>query len=566
MNGEKTSMGELLYKQFVEETFNDDGTIKKVVVNVPENFNYSYDVIDVLAKKCPSKRAIQWVNDEGREKRITFGELAGESKRVAAYLSSLGIRKGDAVLLILKRHYQFWYTVLALHRIGAVGVPATNQLMKKDIVYRLEKAHIKAVVCTAEGEISDAVDAAAADTGGLDVKLIVNGEKDGWGSFDSEYVKFPAVYDRPTGALANTKDDVMLMYFTSGTSGYPKVCMLPHSYPLGHIVTARYWHNINSSDEGLHLTLAETGWGKSIWGKLYGQFLCEAAVFVYDFNRFQPTDVLRMIEKYRITTLCAPPTIFRFLIREDLSKYDFSSLEYVTTAGEAINPEVFKKFLSATGLKLMEAYGQTETTLTVGNFVGTTPREGSMGKPSPQYDVDIVDDDGNSVAPGVAGEIVIRTDKFKPVGLFSGYFKDEEKTRAVYNNNVYHTNDLAWRDEDGYYYYVSRKDDVIKSSGYRIGPFEIESVLMEHPAVVECAVTGVPDPVRGQVVKATIVLSEGYRDRDAEEMKKEIQDFVKRTTAPYKYPRVIDFVSELPKTISGKIKRNTIRGEREDAE
>ena len=556
-------MSELMYKRFVDETFRADGTIDRLTVNVPDNFNFSYDVIDVLAKERPDKRAIQWVNDEGAEKCITFKDLSDNSKRAAAYLASLGIGKGDAVLLILKRHYQFWYVILALHRLGAVGVPATNQLMKKDIVYRLEKAHIKAVVCTAEGDIAQAVDDAAQECGGVDVKLIVNGDRDGWRSFDREYETYPAEFARPTGALANTKDDIMLMYFTSGTSGYPKVCMMAYSYPLGHIVTARYWHNVNTTDAGLHLTLAETGWAKSIWGKLYGQFLCESAVFVYDFNRFHPTDVLHMIEKYRITTLCAPPTIFRFLIQEDLSQYDFSSLEYVTTAGEAINPEVFNKFLDATGLKLMEAYGQTETTLTVGNFVGTVPREGSMGKPSPQYDVDIVDDAGNSVAPGVTGEIVIRTDKIKPVGLFAGYFEDAEKTRAVYSDNVYHTNDLAWRDEDGYYYYVSRKDDVIKSSGYRIGPFEIESVLMEHPAVLECAVTGVPDPVRGQVGKATIVLSEAYRGREAAALKKEIQEFVKHTTAPYKYPRVVDFVTELPKTISGKIKRNTIRGEQD---
>lgn len=543
-----------LYKKFVEEKYDQNGVIESLKINVPEEFNFAYDIVDVLAKAEPQRRAMLWCNDKGEEKTFTFGDMSEYSNRTANYFKSLGINKGDKVVLILKRHYQFWFSILALHKIGAIAIPATNQLTKKDLIYRFNKANVKAIICTADGEISDHVETALPESPSVAIKIIVNGKKSGWNCFDEDIIRFSDSFERPTGELATKNDDIMLMYFTSGTSGNPKCACMNYTYPLGHIVTARFWHNVYP--DGLHLTVAETGWAKSVWGKLYGQWICEAGIFVYDHDRFEAHNLLKMIEKHKVTTFCAPPTIYRFLIKADLSEYDLSSLRYATTAGEAVNPEVYNKFLSLTGLRLMEAYGQTELIVTVGNFVGMTPKPGSMGKPSPALNVDVVDDNLNSVAPGVVGEIVVRTD-VKPVGIFAGYYEDEEKTKEAWNNNVYHTGDMAWKDEDGYLWYVSRKDDLIKSSGYRISPFEIESVLMEHSAVLECAVTAVSDPLRGQAVKATIVLTKQYKP--TEELKKELQDYVKHTTAPYKYPRVIEFVTELPKTISGKIKRVDIR-------
>ena len=453
---------------------------------------------------------------------------------------------------MLKRHYQFWPAMVALHKLGAVAIPATNQLKVHDFVYRYNAAGVSAILCTADGDTADLAETAAAECPQVTTKILVGGSKEGWHDLDAEYSLFTRHLERP--ADAGCGDDIALMFFTSGTTGNPKMAAHKHTYALGHYVTAKYWHCCERN--GLHLTISDTGWGKSLWGKLYGQWLCEGAVFVYDFDRFDENDILPMFAKYNITTFCAPPTMLRMLIRGDLSKYDLSSIHHMTTAGEALNPEVFKKFKEATGLEIMEGFGQTETTLTIANLAGTTPKLGSMGKASPQYDIDIVDPDGNSVAPGEVGEIVIHTNKNVPCGLYKEYYLDEEKTNEAWYDGMYHTGDTAWRDEDGYIFYVSRIDDVIKSSGYRIGPFEIESVIMELPYVVECGVSAVPDPVRGQVVKASIVLTKGTEG--TEELKKEIQKYVKENTAPYKYPRVVVFRDSLPKTISGKIQRNKL--------
>lgn len=543
-----------LYKKYVTESFDKNGIIKKVDIKLPESFNFAFDIVDEIAKYEPDRRAMLWCNDKGEEITFTFGDISRYSSMTANYFKDIGIRKGDKVVLILKRHYQFWFSILALHKIGAIAIPATNQLTKNDLVYRFNKASVKAVICTTDGEVTQHVNDSLPESPTVEIKISVNAACDGWLNFDEDIKKYSDVFERPTGDEATKADDVMLMYFTSGTSGNPKCACLSFSYPFGHYVTAKYWHNVDP--DGLHLTVAETGWAKSVWGKLYGQWICEAGVFVFDQDRFQPHDMLKMLSEHHVTTFCAPPTIYRFLIKADLSEYDLSSLKYATTAGEAVNPEVYNKFLSLTGLKLMEAYGQTEMVVAVANYVGSTPKPGSMGKPSPALDVDIVDDNSNSVAPGIVGEIVLRTDEV-PVGLFKGYYDDAAKTQETWHDNIYHTGDMAWRDEDGYFYYVSRKDDLIKSSGYRISPFEIESVLMEHSAVMECAVTGVPDSLRGQLVKATVILTKQYEP--TEELKKELQNFVKTNTAPYKYPRIIEFVQELPKTISGKIKRVDIR-------
>lgn len=456
-------------------------------------------------------------------------------------------------MIILKRHYQFWFIILALHKIGAIGIPGTNLLTGKDLEYRFEMASVKHVISTAYGEVTDHVEDAMKTYKAITSKIIVNGERDGWTSFDKELDSYSDEFERmPTKA-----SDDMLLYFTSGTTGYPKMVVHDFSYPIAHIVTAKHWQNV--AHDGLHLTISETGWAKSVWGKLYGQMLLGAAVFVYDFDRFVPADMLSVIEKYKVTSFCAPPTMYRFFIKEGLADYDLSNLKYSTIAGEALNPEVYNRWYEYTGLKLMEAFGQTETTVLVGNFTGMEPKPGSMGKPSPLYDVDIVDEDGNTVPAGEVGEIVIRTSSREQPGMFGGYYLNEELTNKMWHDGLYHTGDTAWYDEDGYYWYVGRTDDLIKASGYRIGPFEIESVLIEHPAVLECAVTGAPDPIRGQVVKATIVLAQGYTASD--ELAKEIQNHVKEATAPYKYPRIVEFVDELPKTISGKIRRVEIRGE-----
>ena len=522
-------------------------------INVPENFNFAYDVLDVIAEEEPDKRALQWAHMDGRERAFTFAEIARLSKQAANLFVRLGIQKGDKVMLVLRRHYTFWIAIMALCRIGAVAVPATHLLTKKDIVYRANCAGIKMVVTSAEGCFAASCEEALSECPTVEKLLIVDGEREGWLDFEALLAEESDEFPRPAEPLKH--DDIMLLYFTSGTSGMPKMVGHNFDYPLGHIQTAVFWHQC--VDGGLHLTVSETGWMKSVWGKLYGQWLAGSAIMVYDFEKFVPKDMLAVLEKYKVTTFCAPPTIYRFMILEDVSKYDLSSIQHCTTAGEPLNPEVFEKWKELTGHELREIFGQTELCVTVGTFPWMKVCPGSMGKPSPQFDVDIVDEDGKSCPAGQVGEIVVRTQYETPVGMFLGYYRDEEGTKAVWHDGMYHTRDLAWRDEWGYYWYVGRADDVIKSSGYRIGPFEVESALMEHDAVVETAITGVPDPVRGQIVKATIVLKKGYEP--SEELKKELQNHVKKLTAPYKYPRVIEFVDELPKTISGKIRRVELR-------
>jgi acetyl-CoA synthetase len=528
------------------------GRLRAIDFEHEEEFNFAYDVVDALADKYPEKLAMLHIDKDHNERRFSFKDMKHMSNRTANYFTSLGIRKGDRVMLILKRHYQFWLSMLALHKIGAIPIPATNQLKEHDIEYRLNAAGISAVICTADGVVADEADKAISKCPQVTTKVIVRGDRAGWHSFDSEYSrftgKFPRTEDSPCGS------DPMFMLFTSGTTGYPKIACHSYKYALGHYVTAKYWQDIQR--DGLHLTISETGWGKALWGKLYGQWMGEGAVFVYDFDRFDANDILPMFKQYNITSFCAPPTMLRMMVKEDLSRFDLSSIKHMTTAGEALNPEVFRQFKKATGLTIMEGFGQTETTLTIANLRGEDIRIGSMGRPNPLYDVDIVDSEGNSVPVGENGEIVVRTDKRVPCGLFDGYFKDPERTEAVWYDDMYHTGDVAWRDEDNFFWYVGRVDDVIKSSGYRIGPFEIESVIMELPYVLECGVSPAPDEIRGQVVKASIVLTKGTVP--SEELKKEIQEYVKKHTAPYKYPRIVVFRDELPKSISGKIQRNQL--------
>ena len=538
-----------LYEKFVTEELNEDNTLKSLKFHAPSNFNFGYDVVDEWAKTNPDKKAMIWVADDETERIFTFKDISLMSNQVANFLKAKGVKKGDRVLLILRRHFEFWLAIVALHKIGAIAIPATDQLKKKDVVYRIERAWVSCILCTSDGTISGEVELAAKDTG-VD-NLIIIGKKDGWTSFEEAY----SYSDKCDRDPSLTIDDIMLMYFTSGTTSYPKMVAHTFAYPLGHFITAKWWHNV--SEDGLHFTVAETGWGKAVWGKLYGQWLCGACVFTYDFSKVDQDKVLKMIEKYKVTTFCAPPTIYRFLIKADLNHYDLSSIVYATTAGEAVNPEVVNRFKEVTGLTLMEGFGQTETTLTIANLIGTTPKLGSMGKASPQYKIALLDSDSKPVPNGEVGEICIDYSEGIPYGMLKEYYRDKEKTDEAMHDGFYHTGDMAWCDEDGYFFYVGRTDDLIKSSGYRIGPFEVESAIMEHPSVLECAVTGAPDPVRGQVVKATIVLAKGYKP--GEELKKEIQTFVKKATAPYKYPRLIDFVDELPKTISGKIKRTEIR-------
>ena len=543
---------ELVVKKFIKTTEDENGTLTAIDFENEDKFNFAFDVVDAVADKYPEKLAMLHISSDKTERRFTYKDMKKESARAANYFISLGIKKGDRVMVVLKRHYQFWITALALHKIGAVIIPATNQLVEHDFDYRFKAAGVKAILCTADGDTANQVDLAANNYGDLDIKIIVGADREGWHNFDTEYKLYRSVYPRTEETACG--DDTMLMFFTSGTTGYPKIAAHSYKYALGHFITARYWHSIQPSD--LHLTISDTGWGKALWGKFYGQWMCEGAVFTYDFDRFDASDILPMFAKYHITTFCAPPTMYRMLIKEDLTKYDLSSVRYATTAGEALNPEVFYQFEKATGLVIMEGFGQTETTLTIGNLVGTKPKPGAMGKPVPLYDIDIVDLDGNPCAVGETGEIVVRTDKKVPCGLFKGYYNDDERTSEVWHDGMYHTGDTAWCDEDGYYWYVSRIDDVIKSSGYRIGPFEIENVIMELPYVLECGVSAAPDEIRGQVVKASIVLTKGTEP--TEELKKEIQTYVKKNTAPYKYPRIVVFRDELPKTISGKIQRNKL--------
>ena len=565
MNGEdseeysmKTSIApippsrKLLCEKFVECKEDENGVLQSVEFKNTDSFNFGFDVVDAIAEKYPEKLAMIHLDKNKVERRFTFLDIKKESARCANYFLSLGIKKGDKVMLVLKRHYQFWFAMIALHKIGAIAIPATYQLREHDFVYRFNAAGVSAIICTSDGDCADIVDKVQGECPTLNLKVLVGGKKEGWRDFDAEYGFFKSSFrrtpDTPSG------DEPALMFFSSGTTGNPKMVEHKHTYGLGHFLTARYWHNCEP--DGLHFTISDTGWGKSLWGKLYGQWMCEGAVFVYDFERFQAQDLLPLFAKYQITTFCAPPTMLRMMIKEDLSKYDFSSVRHMTTAGEALNPEVAMQFKKATGLEIMEGFGQTETTLTVGNFRGTKVKLGSMGKPSPQYKVKIVDPDGVEVATGETGEIVVDIREGSPVGLFTEYYRDKEKTDEAIHDGFYHTGDTAWRDEDGYYFYVGRVDDIIKSSGYRIGPFEVESVIMELPYVLECGVSACPDPVRGQVVKASIVLTKGTEP--TEELKKEIQNYVKAHTAPYKYPRVVVFRDELPKTISGKIRRNAL--------
>ena len=541
-----------IYHKYIDIEKNENGTPTKISFKNTENFNFAFDLVDALADKDPTKLAMLHIDKNKVERRFTFKDIKKASAQAANYFASLGIRKGDRVMLVLKRHYQFWFAMIGLNKLGAIAIPAPNQLQEHDFEYRFQSAGIKAIVCTGDGDTAHQVDLAAQTSPSLEIKIMVNGEREGWRNYDEESARFSSHYERTADSPCG--DDLMLMFFTSGTSGYPKTAMHSHKYPLGHFHTAKFWHNVDP--DGLHFTISDTGWAKSMWGKLYGQWLCEAPTFVYDFDRFDAADILPMFAKYKITTFCAPPTMLRMMVKQDISKYDFSSVQHMTTAGEALNPEVYRQFETATGLQILEGFGQTESTMIIGNMTGASHKIGSMGKPAPIYDVKLVDADGNEVNVGENGEIVINVKDGAPCGLFKGYYKDEEKTKEVWHDGFYHTGDVAWKDEDGFYWYVGRVDDVIKSSGYRIGPFEIESVIMELPYVLECGVSAAPDEVRGQVVKASIVLLPGTEG--TEELKKEIQQYVKEKTAPYKYPRIVVFRDELPKTTSGKIIRNKL--------
>ena len=528
---------------------------KNLHFNIPENFNFAYDVMDVWAEEQPDKVALIWTNDEGEEKIFTFADIKRESDQAAAYFASLGIGRGDMVMIILKRRYEWWLTMLALHKLGAIAIPATHMLTKHDIVYRNNRASVRAIVCVGEDYVLTQVSEAMSESPTVHT-LISVGPKvpDGFHDWHKEWQNAPA-FVRPNHV--NTNDDTMLMYFTSGTSGEPKMVAHDFLYALGHLTTGVFWHNL--SEDSIHLTVADTGWGKAVWGKFYGQWFAGAAVFVFDHEKFTAEKLLRKIEQYHITSFCAPPTVYRFMIREDFSQYDLSSLRYCCTAGEALNAAVYDKFYELTGIRLMEGFGQTETCMTLGTMPWMTPKPGSMGKPNAQYDIDLLKPDGTPCEDGEKGQIVVRVGDVKPLGLFKGYYRDDKLTRQAWHDGIYYTGDMAWRDEDGYYWFVGRIDDVIKSSGYRIGPFEVESALMTHPAVVECAITGVPDDIRGMVVKATVVLGKEWKDKAGDELVKELQNHVKHETAPYKYPRIIEFVDELPKTISGKIRRVEIR-------
>lgn len=541
-----------IHQDYVEETYDENGLLKTFKVNVPKDFNFAYDIVDRLGRLCPDKRALVWCNDEGDERTFTFSELSRLSEKAANFFAGIGIKKGDMVMLILKRHYEYWISVLALHKLGAVAIPATAQLTRKDLVYRFRAADVKAILCTADGETADFVDRAQRDAPGMGIKIIARGTRPGWYSFAQGVEAAGASFHRPAG---HSVHDPLLMYFTSGTTDMPKMVLHDHSYPLGHIITAKHWQCVNP--DGLHLTVAETGWAKASWGKIYGQWIMEAPIFVYDFDKFDPDKLLAKIEQYRITTFCAPPTVYRFFIKEGMSGHDLSSIEHATLAGEALNAEVYKRFTENTGVPLMEGFGQSESTVMLANLRGMTPKPGSMGRPTPLYPILLVDENDEPVPDGKVGEIVVDVRDGRPTGLCVEYYHNPERNALANRDGYYHTGDTAWRDGDGYYWYVGRTDDLIKSSGYRIGPFEIESVLMEHPAVRECAVTAAPDPVRGQVVKASIVLTSSYRASD--ELAREIQTYVKHQTAPYKYPRIVEFLPELPKTTSGKVRRVEIR-------
>ena len=541
-----------VYQKFADLTEDENGVLKAISFKNDDTFNFAFDVVDELGRTKPNRRAMLHISRDKTERVFTFRDMMRASNQCANYFRALGVKKGDRVMLVLKRHYQFWFAILGLHKIGAIAILASNMLRDHDFEYRFNAAGISAILCTADGEVADEVDKAVAATDTIKTKIIVNGTREGWHAFNDEYTLYSSHFERTADSACG--DDPMLMFFTSGTTGYPKIATHSFKYPLGHLITAKYWHCVNP--DGLHLTISDTGWAKSMWGKLYGQWLCEAGLFVYDFDRFNAADILPMFAKYHITTFCAPPTMYRMMIKEDISKYDLSSVERATIAGEALNPEVFNQMERLTGLKVMEGFGQSETTVVIANLIGEPHKLGSMGKPVPLYDVHLLDADNNDVPIGETGEIAIRVADGAPDGLFVGYYRDEEKTKEVWHDGYYRTGDVAWKDEDGFYWYVGRADDVIKSSGYRIGPFEIESVIMELPYVLECGVSAAPDEVRGQVVKASIVLTKGTEGTDA--LKKEIQNYVKEKTAPYKYPRIVVFKDELPKTTSGKIQRNLL--------
>ena len=577
--------------RYVDETYDDDGILTGFRVTCPETFNFGYDVVDDIAVADPNRRAMVWCNPEGEEHVFTFADMKRWSDKTANFLAAQGIGHGDFVMVILRRHYQFWFVATALAKLGAVMVPATFMLKEHDLEYRLNGASIKAVIATSVGEIADVVDRVAPTCPTVEKLILVNGAGGGLTEPDADGVirvpegallgaalsgeegicAAPAErkgwVDFNTGVRAASEDfarretrslDPMLMYFSSGTSGNPKMVLHDSEYAIAHLVTAKHWHNVDP--EGLHFTIADTGWGKAVWGKYYGQWLMEACVFTYDFDRFHPAEILSLIGKYRVTTLCCPPTMYRMMMQENIDRFDLSSLVYSTTAGEALNPDLFDFWKQHTGLTIFEGFGQTETPLTIANLLGSVPRPGSMGKPVPLYNVQIIREDGSFCDTGETGEVCIDIHE-KAAGIMLGYYRDEAKTKAAMHDGWYHTGDTAWRDEDGYFWYVGRNDDVIKSSGYRIGPFEIESVLLEHDAVRECAVTGVPDPLRGKAVKATIVLAEGFTGSD--ELTHELQTWVKHKTAPYKYPRIVEYVDELPKTVNGKIRRAAIREEDE---
>ena len=541
-----------VWRKFIDVTENENGAPISIKFKNTERFNFAFDVIDVLADREPDKLAMLHVSKDYKERRFTFQDLKRESSRCANYFKAIGIKRGDRVMLVLKRHYQFWIAMLGLNKLGAIGIPATNQLQEHDFSYRFNSAGVSAIICTADGDTAHQADIASAQCPTLKHKLIVNGKREGWRDFNEEYVMYRSVYNRPDDAPGG--EDLMLMFFTSGTSGYPKIAAHNYKYALGHFHTAKYWHCVDT--EGLHFTISDTGWAKAMWGKFYGQWLCEAGTFVYDFDKFDASDIMPMFAKYHITTFCAPPTMLRMMIKEDLRKYDLSSVKHMTTAGEALNPEVYRQFEKLTGLQIHEGFGQSESTMMIGNMVGSHHKVGSMGRLTPVYDIALLDSEGKQVATGEVGEICVNLKNGWPCGLFKGYYNDEEKTNDAIHDGYYHTGDTAWKDEDGFFWYVGRVDDVIKSSGYRIGPFEIESVIMELPYVLECGVSPAPDEIRGQVVKASVVLVKGTEPTEA--LKKEIQNYVKEKTAPYKYPRIVVFRDELPKTSSGKIQRNKL--------
>lgn len=552
LNPSKVPVRELVCSKFVKPVEDENGILQSISFENEDEFNFAFDIVDEIARRHPEKLAMLHVSRDFVERRITFRDVKRASAQCANYFKALGIKKGDRVMLVLRRHYQFWYAIMGLCKLGAIAIPATDQLYAHDYEYRFKAAGVSAIITSTDSIAAGEIDKADEMFPTLKTKIVVGGQREGWHSFDDEFPLYSAHFYRSAGTPKG--DDTMLMFFTSGTTGYPKLVMHSYKYALGHFITAKYWHRV--SDEGLHFTISDTGWGKALWGKLYGQWLCEGAVFTYDFQRFDVKTILPMFRKYNITTFCAPPTMLRMMIKEDLSKYDFSTIRHITTAGEALNPEVYKQFEKATGLHIMEGYGQTELTLAIGNLVGTNQKIGSMGKPSPLYDIELLDHDGKPVPLGEPGEICVNTKHGIPCGLFKGYYENEQATKDVWHDGCYHTGDLAWKDEDGFIWYVGRVDDVIKSSGYRIGPFEIESVIMELPYVLECGVSAAPDEIRGQVVKASVVLTKGTEP--SEELKKEIQEYVKTHTAPYKYPRIVVFRDSLPKTISGKIQRNQL--------